>query len=635
MSDTSIGGSSLRLWPGVALAGLLVVVRFVLPSVAPDALLFGMPLAMLGFIGGIALGALVLIWWLLFSRAPWAERLGALGVIAAVLAVTRLLVHPSIENGMMGGMLYVFSLPLLAVALVVWAASTRGLTGTSRWLTMTGAFALACSTMLVIRTGGISGEGLSDLHWRWTETPEERLLAQAEPVPTAPIASMSPSAPSAPSAPPAPSAPSAPPAPPAPQAPQAPSAPSVPSPPQAPSAPLVPSAPSAPEWPSFRGPQRDGVVRGVHIDTDWPVSAPVETWRRPVGPGWSSFAVAGDLLYTQEQRGEYEIVSSYRVSTGEPVWQHRDQVRFWESNGGAGPRATPTLRGGRVYTLGATGVVNALDAATGARLWTRNAATETDTAVPDWGFAGSPLIVDGVVVVALSGRLAGYDADTGAPRWVGPTGGGGYSSPHLFTVDGVPQVVLMRGARTVAVSPTDGALLWDHTWEPAVSIVQPVALEGGHLIVTAGDGMGGGGLRRLAISRTDERWRVEERWTSRGLKPYFNDLVVHKGFAYGFDGSILACVDLSDGTRKWKGGRYGHGQMVLLPDQDLLLVLSEDGELALVKAAPDGFGEVARMRALEGKTGNHPVVVGDPILVRNGEEMVAFRTRRQEVGGRR
>jgi hypothetical protein len=137
--------------------------------------------------------------------------------------------------------------------------------------------------------------------------------------------------------------------------------------------------------------------------------------------------------------------------------------------------------------------------------------------------------------------------------------------------------------------------------------------------------MGGLGIRRLAVSHAGSRWIVEERWTSRGLKPYFNDYVAHKGHAYGFDGTILSCIDINDGARKWKGGRYGQGQLVLLPDQDVLLVLSEDGELALVRAVPDGFTELARFKAIEGKTWNHPVLVRDLLLVRNGEEMAAFR----------
>ena len=308
------------------------------------------------------------------------------------------------------------------------------------------------------------------------------------------------------------------------------------------------------------------------------------------------------------------------------MWRHRDAARFWESNGGAGPRATPAVGGGRVYALGATGILNALDASTGAPLWSRNAATDTGATLPGWGFAGSPLVAGDLVVVAASGRLAAYDAATGNPRWFGPARRGGYSSPHLVTLDGVPQILLMNGAGATSVALADGTVLWEHEW-PGASIVQPAVIAHGEILVTTSDssGMGGIGIRRLFIARGVDGWTVEERWSSNGQKPYFNDFVVHDGHAFGFDGSILACIDLADGSRAWKGGRYGNGQFVLLPDQDVLLVLSEEGELALVRAASDRFTEVARFRAIDGKTWNHPVLAGDILLVRNGEEMAAFR----------
>ena len=157
------------------------------------------------------------------------------------------------------------------------------------------------------------------------------------------------------------------------------------------------------------------------------------------------------------------------MSTGEPVWRHRDAVRFYESNGGAGPRATPTLSHGRVYTFGATGILNALDAGNGAVVWSRNAATDTGRKIPDWGIASSPLVVDDIVVVAVSGTLAAYDLATGKPRWVGPQHGGSYSSPQLATIDGVAQILLLSAPGAVSVAPADGTLLWEHTWGAARS----------------------------------------------------------------------------------------------------------------------------------------------------------------------
>ena len=543
-------------------------------------------------------------------------------MVAAVFATWRI-VHESIANGMMGMMLPIFATPVRAVALVASAAAGRRLPDGPRRATMAWAMVLACGALALVRTGGLSGEGDSDLHWRWTRTPEERLLAQpvdetAAPSPAPAVGRSSDTR--RPGRGPDES--------PVPSSGQAAAGPRdtrgvAAAGGEAASHPAVPAPTTEGDWPGYRGPDRDDVVRGVRIKTDWVSSPPVELWRRPVGPGWSSFAVGGGLIYTQEQRGDDEIVACYSLITGKPVWMHRDSTRFWESNGGAGPRATPTLSNGRVYTLGATGILNALDARDGSVVWSRNAASDTGKEVPAWGFASSPLVVGDVVLVHV-GVLAAYDRLTGDRRWVGPPRGGGYSSPHLLTIDGVAQILLMSGAGATSVAPADGTLLWDHAW-PGTPIVQPAQVADGGVLISTADGMGGSGTRRLAVAHGPQGWTVEERWTSKGLKPYFNDFVVQKGHAFGFDGSILSCIDLEDGTRKWKGGRYGNGQFVLLPDQDVLLVLSEEGDLVLVRATPDQFTEVARVPALEGKTWNHPLLVGDVLLVRNGEEMAAFR----------
>ncbi len=179
----------------------------------------------------------------------------------------------------------------------------------------------------------------------------------------------------------------------------------------------------------------------------------------------------------------------------------------------------------------------------------------------------------------------------------------------------------MNGRGAVSVAPGDGALLWQYAWPSDARIVQPALTAEGDILM----GAGGGSLRRVAVAHGAAGWKVEERWTSIGLKPYFNDFVVHQGHAYGFDGSLLACIDLKDGQRNWKGGRYGNGQLVLLPEQDLLLALSEQGELALVQAVPGQFTELARFPAIKGKTWNHPALAGGLLLVRNDQEMAAFR----------
>jgi len=518
--------------------------------------------------GGLIDGLVILVWWAFFSRAPRPERWGAVLLMTVALIATSLLIHESMR--LLPFVAHI--IPVLSLAFVVWAVACRSLSARPRRAAMVATILLACGVWTLLRTDGVTGAFHSHFTWRWAKTPEERFLAQAD---DGPATLRSP----------------------------------------------VAATETGAGWPGFRGPDRDSIIRGVRIETDWSTSPPVELWRRLVGPGWSSFAVHGVLLYTQEQHGDDEVVACYNLTTGEPVWKHRDAARFWESNAGAGPRGTPTLSDGHVYALGATGILNVLDAGEGSVIWSRNAASDTHTEVPTWGFSSSPLVVDDVVIIAAAGSLIAYDLTTGEPRWYNTTGGDCYSSPHLLRIEGVAQILLLNEAGASSVAPADGTLLWEYAW-PGTPIVQPALIADGDILISVDEGAG---VRRLTVTHEPSGWTIAERWTSARLKPYFNDSVIHHGHAYGFDGRSITCIDVEGGERQWKGGRYGRGQLILLADQHLLLVLSEKGELALVVAAPDQFTELARFPALEGKTWNHPVLVGDVLLVRNAQEMAAFR----------
>jgi outer membrane protein assembly factor BamB len=307
---------------------------------------------------------------------------------------------------------------------------------------------------------------------------------------------------------------------------------------------------------------------------------------------------------------------------------HSDPARFWEPMAGAGPRATPTYRDGRVYALGATGILNCLDADTGTVLWRRDTAADSAAPTPDWGFAASPLVIDGLVVVHTGGldgkAVVAYDAGSGEPRWYAPAGALSYSSVQVATIEDVTQLLILTGNGVTSLTSETGRVLWTHKWpmSGAARIVQPAVLPDGSVLIGTGFGMG---VRRVAVSRSGDDWSTSETWTSTGLKPYYNDFVVHRDHLYGFDGRILVSLELATGERVWKGGRYGNGQILLLADQDLLLVLSDRGDVALVEADPFSFAEIARFSAIEGKTWNHPVIADGTLYVRNGEEMAAFR----------
>jgi outer membrane protein assembly factor BamB len=347
--------------------------------------------------------------------------------------------------------------------------------------------------------------------------------------------------------------------------------------------------------------------------------------------------VIGDRLFTQEQRGGQETVVCYEAPTGKEVWVHEDSARFKETVSGAGPRATPTFAGGRLFTMGATGLLNCLDAATGERLWTRDVAAEAPAKPPMWGFSSSPLVVEDLVIVFAGGEgdrnLLAYRTYSGEPAWAAPASHLSYSSPQLVTLCGRPQCLLLGDLGLTAVDPSTGNVLWQHglVMAGAPRAVQSHVIGPSRVMVGS---LSGAGVALVDVTREGERWGVAEVWSTNKVKPEFSDFVVHRGHAYGFDGALFCCLDLDSGELSWKEGRYGRGQVMLLPESSLLLVISEMGEALLLAADPEEHRELGRFRALAEKTWNHPVIAHGRLFVRNAEKMACYELPGFEQKGR-
>ena len=378
------------------------------------------------------------------------------------------------------------------------------------------------------------------------------------------------------------------------------------------------------DYAQFYGPGRAASLPGPALARDWDANPPRELWRRDVGEGHSAFAIAGDAAITQEQRGEHETVVRYELQTGRQIWVHSDTTAYVNTVGGNGPRATPTIDAGRVYTLGSTGMLNCLDLERGTPFWTRNVLADHDARQPDWGMTASPLVVGDAVIVHLGqhGRgSAAYHRLTGDPLWRAGEDPATYSSPILATLAGREQVLSLYLDSVAGHDPSTGEVLWRHDWPNpgGQRATMPLVVGGDRVLVSAGYGMGS---RLLRLKPSASGFDVELLWESRRLKSKFAPMVLHEGVVYGFDDGVMVALDLEAGERLWKRGRYGHGQFILV--DDLLLIQAEDGELVLVEATPEEHRELASMPALSRKSWNPLALSGRILLVRNDREAIAY-----------
>ncbi|HLY11991.1 MAG TPA: PQQ-binding-like beta-propeller repeat protein [Planctomycetota bacterium] len=561
----------VRAWPTALLAAAYWIFQTVVSQM-------DMPM-FYRFLSG-ALSALVflvvfLILWLSNGTVPGRLRLIGLGLLLGSAGLGIALAHRS-YNGM--GFLLT-SVPPVLTGWAGWMFLARGWKPNAAAPLLLAAVPLGFLSFDLLRWDGLDGRLHSSASWRWTATPEEELLKSKRA-----------------------SAPAA--------------------------APSRPWALKPGDCPEFRGARRDGVIRGVRIETNWKDVLPTLAWRRPVGPGWSGVIVVDGFLVTQEQWGEAEAVVCYEAETGKEVWRHEDQARFSEGIAGPGPRATPTFRDGRLYCLGGAGLVTCLEAPTGKVVWQHDLAKESSAPAPQWGYAASPLVVDGKVVVFAGGPSArgilALDAATGEPRWTKLVGKESYCSAQLVTVHGTPQLLMQDNKAMAALAVSDGALLWERPSanESVIPMLQSSELEDGKVLVASGPGLG-----LLEIRQEGGKWSAVETWSTPKFRPSFTNFVLHDGHVYGVDEGVLACVDVKTGERVWRKGRFGSGQLLVLADQGLLVLLSEKGELALVEAKPTDPGDVFRFQAVDGKTWNQPTLAQDRLFVRNGTEMACYRLR--------
>ncbi len=571
-SPSALSPKPLRLWPALALTAIIILCRYVPPFIEGASSQYWMVPIFFPMLAS----ALMLIWWVAGSRATGREKLiGFFGFIAAVTVIV-LLRHAS----MRGLITTYLTLPLGMVGFGLGAYFNSGkepkqrVTGVLIWSVV------AMSITLLLRNEGITGDYAFDLKSRWSSVPGSDGWSANK--------AASAAAPSAGSA--------------------------------------IDAAIATAEWPGFRGADRMGHTKAPKLATDWKANPPKLLWKKPVGAGWSSFAVAGSFAFTQEQRDANEVTVCYDIATGNEVWTQQREARFDEPMGGPGPRATPTLADGAVFTASASGMLQRLKASTGEVVWQQDFKKLAEREPPMWGYASSPLVTHSLVIVFAGGKdnkgVMAFDAATGQARWSVACGPESYSSPQLSKVLGEESVLMLTNDGLLLLDPATGKVRLNYAWKfEGYRALQPTVI--GDDVVLLPTPMSEG-TRAIRISKKGDQLATEDLWTTKQMKPDFTELIAHKGYLYGIDGSMFSCVDLKTGTRVWKDGRYGKGEGVLLESQDQILISAEDGRVVLLQADPSGNKELASFVALKGKTWNHPVVVGDKLLVRNGSEAACY-----------
>ena len=398
----------------------------------------------------------------------------------------------------------------------------------------------------------------------------------------------------------------------------------------------------AADWPQWLGPERNGVSGETGLMQSWPATGPVVQWRVPLGKGFSGISIADGRIYTMYAAAGDEYAICLDAQTGEKIWRHRTGPYYKESQGGDGPRSTPTVDGATVYVLSATGNIYSLTTAHGALIWKKDLTAEFDSEVPKWGFSTSVLVegdlllleaggVDGNFVVDMvidrttSTTAVALDKATGNTVWTALDEKMSYSSPVAFTAAGQRQAVFFTAYSLTGLALEDGRQLWQLPWKTRwdVSASTPIFIPPDKLFISTGDDSGAAVLQ---VTGSGDDIAVEKIWQNKKMKTHFGTAIHYQGHLYGFDKSVLKCLDATTGEEKWKTRGYGKGSLLIADGH--LFILGEEGQLGLVEATPETFREKSKSQIFNGRCWTVPSIADGRIYARDENEIVCLDVRK-------
>jgi len=368
----------------------------------------------------------------------------------------------------------------------------------------------------------------------------------------------------------------------------------------------------ADDWPGWRGPARNGISSETGLNWQWPAEGPEVLWKASVGTGFSCIAVAAGRAYTMGNREETDTIYCLDAGTGKELWKHLYACGLDPNAYDGGPRATPAVEDGRVYTISKFGHCFCLNAETGAVIWSARfeppVRTEADYQAW-WGFAGSILIAGDKLILPVGTAGLAADKLTGKTLWDNGPGYSGYSSPVQFEIDGQPCFAFVSGHEVVAASIADGQVRWKIPWKTTWDQnASDVIVQDERLFVSSGHGVGCGQFD-LATGSPTPLWR------NKNMKTYLSNCVLWQGSLYGFDDKELQCLDWQSGEVRWTSPRLGLGSLILAENK--LIALQENGTLQVVEATPEAYKPLAKAKVLTGRCWSAPALAGGMLYLRN------------------